>query len=52
MCSPAVRLTSNQESKYHLDVIPSLITIALLNTVLIIRKTVQAALRYLILLKL
>ena len=31
VCFPAVRLTSNQESKYHLDVIPSLVNVAVLN---------------------
>ena len=31
VCFPAVRLTGNQESKYHLDVIPSLVNVAVLN---------------------
>jgi len=48
----AVRLTSNQESKYHLDVVPSWVNVALLNKMHIIKKTVQAVLWYFIMLKL
>jgi hypothetical protein len=52
VCFPAGRLTRDQERKYHLDVVPSLVTVALLNIMLIIRKTVLAALWYVIMLKL
>jgi len=44
--------TYNQESKYHLDVVPSSVNVALLNKMLIIMKTLQAVLRYFIMLKL
>jgi len=52
VCFPAVRFTSDRESKYHIYVVPALVDVASLNKMLIIRKTVQATLRYFIKFKL